>query len=684
MNKFLITALILVNLTVLSAQESSKALVVNKNSNKSIERRKGIELWNCSEINTERTEFAPAFYQYGLVYASSEKNGRIDPQSGEPFFQLFYSETDRNNIPMKPHLYSLEANSQYHEGGVSFSKKWDAMYFSSSNQSSGFSIADNKGVSRMKIYESKRGLRDWEKSVELPFNNNKFSCFHPSLSTDGRTLYFASDMPGGKGGFDIYKVENTGKGWSKPINLGSAINTDSDEAFPFIHDSGTLFFSSKGHSSTGGFDIFKVDLNKTAPAIINLGEPFSSAADDLGLILNTDGNVGYFCSNREGGFGKDDIYMYKTEFKLTAEAQPLKALITVKDAATSKQIGGAEIRIFEKSGDRFLAGEEFYDVKMTTNANGKDMAIETVRKAVEKLGKPNCYSASSGDVQYELKNDQEYLILVNKESYETKELNYNTFNKEAGFAILEILLDKAKKPSLKAVVISDKFNTAIPNASISITNNTTQKSETLYTNSSGEFDFVPEINTNYNIRIEKSGYKSTIETLSVDKDVSKAIDKKFILIPIEPEVVTKPISKGAVIILEKIYYDFDKAIIRVGAASELDALSDLMNKYKSMEVELVSHTDSRGNAAYNQRLSDQRAISAKNYLIAKGIAENRISARGAGETQLRNKCVDGIKCSELEHQYNRRTEVTITKINEPAVKVEYGDRGPEVIHGKDN
>ena len=103
-----------------------------------------------------------------------------------------------------------------------------------------------------------------------------------------------------------------------------------------------------------------------------------------------------------------------------------------------------------------------------------------------------------------------------------------------------------------------------------------------------------------------------------------------------------------------------------------------------MEIELISHTDSRGYGDYNQRLSDQRAISAKQYLMAKGIAENRIVARGAGEIRLRNKCSDGVKCSETEHQYNRRTEVIVTKINEPAVKVEYGDRGPEVINGKDN
>jgi outer membrane protein OmpA-like peptidoglycan-associated protein len=107
-----------------------------------------------------------------------------------------------------------------------------------------------------------------------------------------------------------------------------------------------------------------------------------------------------------------------------------------------------------------------------------------------------------------------------------------------------------------------------------------------------------------------------------------------------------------------------------------------MNQYKTMEIELVSHTDTRGNSDYNQRLSDQRAVSAKNYLTARGIAEQRIVAKGAGESQVRNQCLDGVPCSEEEHQYNRRTEVKITSINETAVKVQYGDKGPEVINGK--
>jgi outer membrane protein OmpA-like peptidoglycan-associated protein len=137
----------------------------------------------------------------------------------------------------------------------------------------------------------------------------------------------------------------------------------------------------------------------------------------------------------------------------------------------------------------------------------------------------------------------------------------------------------------------------------------------------------------------------------------------------------EPIRKGKVILLENIYYDFNQHIIRQGASEELDALAKLMGQYPSMEIELSAHTDSQGNDDYNYQLSLKRAESAKNYLIQKGIKGSRINAMGLGETQIRNRCADGVVCSDIEHQYNRRIEVKVVRINEP-VKVQYGEGNP--------
>ena len=133
--------------------------------------------------------------------------------------------------------------------------------------------------------------------------------------------------------------------------------------------------------------------------------------------------------------------------------------------------------------------------------------------------------------------------------------------------------------------------------------------------------------------------------------------------------------------MNNIYYDFDKSFIRKGAARELDELFIVLNMYPSIRVELSSHTDSRGNDAYNLKLSQKRADSAKEYLVSRGIDADRIEAVGYGETQLRNECTDNANCSEAEHQFNRRTEVKVLKIDEP-VRVQYKDYGPDVIDPK--
>ena len=137
----------------------------------------------------------------------------------------------------------------------------------------------------------------------------------------------------------------------------------------------------------------------------------------------------------------------------------------------------------------------------------------------------------------------------------------------------------------------------------------------------------------------------------------------------------EPIREGSVIVLENIYYDFNKYIIRRGAASDLDALAQLMKQYPSMEIEMIAHTDSRGTEQYNLDLSLKRAESARNYLVQKGVQENRIRAFGYGESQIRNHCTDGVECSDEEHQYNRRTEVKVIRIDEP-VKVQYQEGNP--------
>ena len=196
--------------------------------------RKDIRLSNASNINTEGMEFSPVLYGNGIVYVSRRKNGPIDENTGQTFYELFYAELDPNGQPVKGQNFSVEINSHLHEGPVSFNRQGNQIFFTRSNQRLGLSKADKKGRVRLKIYKADKGYFDWENIEELPFNDNSFSCLHPALSADGKRLFFASDKPGGFGGMDIYFVEKTSRGWSAPINLGPEINTPKNEVFPLF------------------------------------------------------------------------------------------------------------------------------------------------------------------------------------------------------------------------------------------------------------------------------------------------------------------------------------------------------------------------------------------------------------------------------------------------------------------
>jgi hypothetical protein len=203
----------------------------------------GVIIKNAETVNSPYLEFSPVFYQNGIVYVTSrQKGGAVDEKIGETFFELYYSELDGNRNPIKAQDFSINVNSQVHEGPVSFNRKGDVLYFTRNNMKNGVRKADSKGVTRLKIYEAQKGEFDWENVTELPFNSDEYSTCHPALSADGRRLYFTSDMPGGYGGFDLYFVERRGDDWSRPINLGGSINTDKNEVFPFMHESGVLFF----------------------------------------------------------------------------------------------------------------------------------------------------------------------------------------------------------------------------------------------------------------------------------------------------------------------------------------------------------------------------------------------------------------------------------------------------------
>lgn len=621
-----------------------------------------VKTQNTFRINSKQLEFSPTYYQNGIIYVTLGKEGkRIDGNIGVPFFELFYAELDGQGMPSNPQSFSSTVNTSTHEGPSTFNFTEDLIYYTSNSYSK-----NTKGKKTMKIYEAKRGADDWENSRALSFNGDEFTTMHPTLTADGRRLYFASNRPGGYGETDIYYVENNGTGWSEPINLGPSVNTNKREAFPFIHESGMLFFSSEGHGSLGGFDIFAIDTKKEINEIIHLGAPFNSESADFGLILNPTSTQGYFTSARYGGIGQDDIYLFDAPNGLFTRAAHNSELanITVINEKDGKAIDNAGIYIFEKNKSGLFGEEDLYEVVLEAKDNNPDqMEVRFVMK--KELGQPNFHTNTNGKITTNLTSNQEYLLLVTKKGYANKELRYNTFGQPSPIQI-QIPLSTKTCVTLSGIARNEQTGTIIPNAKILIQSSCEGKIQYVLANSAGQYEKCLPFGCEYTLGVEKEGFTVNNVTVSTKNLNQSNLKKDINFIPNNNQRFSpnRGLVEGSTIVLENIYYDFNKSAIRAGAAEELDALVTLMLQYPSMEVELIAHTDARGDAAYNRSLSRERANAAKDYLARKGIAAERISAKGMGEIAIRNHCENDIKCSEKDHEYNRRTEVRVTKLAE--------------------
>jgi len=211
-------------------------------------------------------------------------------------------------------ILNNKVNTRFHEGPLCFSPDGKFVYYTRNNISKFSNRKDNKGIQNLQLFSSKiDSLGNWVSEESLPFNSKYYSVGHPSISSDGKTLYFVSDMPGGFGGADLYKVSISGNViLGKIENLGSDFNTEGQEMFPWVNQRGELFFSSNGHIGLGGLDVFLMTLDQKGNfyKLQNVGIPVNSQSDDFAFTMNKNNLTGYFSSNRVGGKGDDDIYAY--------------------------------------------------------------------------------------------------------------------------------------------------------------------------------------------------------------------------------------------------------------------------------------------------------------------------------------------------------------------------------------
>jgi outer membrane protein OmpA-like peptidoglycan-associated protein len=668
---------------------------------------KGIDIYNVQRatFNSDLDDFGATMYKDGIVFASERDKGiaikRDHSWTGKPFLDLYYVPFKNNGTEVtygRPEKFSDNINSKYHDASVTFDKGQESMLFTRNNYSKGKSASDDEGVMKLKIYSVSKKGKSWTNETALPFNSDEYSCAHPTLTEDGTKLYFASDMPGGFGGMDIYVSEVEGGKYGPPTNLGPGVNTEGHDVFPFIHKSGRLYFASDGHLGLGGMDILYVDPKDggTWSAPENPGAPVNSKDDDFAISLNDDGTTGFFASDRTGGAGRDDVYSF---IKM---ALPLK--VYVYDAVTMEALENATVTVdsLKKTFKTGKDGKGMVEMKFNTCAN-----FAATLEGYENNAKEGCVKDATG----------------------------------TDSPVLEIPLSRILKHTVEGVVFDLSSGLPMEGATVTMVGcDKADSTKTATTDANGRYTFDLEKDCCYKLKAEKDKYLSggftpdtvctkglkeskaylvnlnlqpttvgstptRIDTSSIPggimppkgdvtgvkppvkpkKGDPKYDEKKGLYVvngrpakgtingvtykdgqivntPDGPFVVSPTVNPNdptAVSYLLHIYYDFDQAFIRDESNPELNKLLRMMTENPNYIIELSSHTDARGSNGYNNRLSQRRAEAVVRWLVSKGVDRDRLVPRGYGESIATNKCVNNVPCAEKEHQMNRRTEFRV-------------------------
>lgn len=612
---------------------------------------------NLKALNTKFLDYSAMNHDEGVMFTSTRKVNKMrkmtDTWTKSNFSDVFYAKKDDEGNFEMPIAVKGNINKKYHDGVTSVTKSGTVMYFSRNN-----SKGKNKNnLIDLKIYSSVYVNGAWKDATELGFNSDDFASCHPSITGDGKWLYFASNRPGGFGGMDIYVSENVDGMWKEPQNLGPTVNSAGNELFPFINEDGALFFASNGHKGMGGLDIFYAEKASTFDEATwntrkNIGKPFNTKKDDFGFYANGNMTEGFLTSNRPGGKGSDDIYTWtSTDKKPLKLNEAMMASINVVDAVSNNKVGNATVVIEEVSGDGM-------DFEGDTNAKGM---VET--------------SIESGKT-YKVTVEKDGYVLTKREM-SARELSNLTID-----------LEKENCKELYGKVLNEKYNKVIASAFVTLINTCTKEETVIRTEADGTFNFCLAGDCEYKILATKNDFIETETVVSTIGNTSDWENKemKIELLPKETPKVTTTTAvatsesktkvkkhflgnetatfrTGQVLTLKNIYYNYNKSNIRPDAQVELDYVVTMMSEFPTMEISLLSHTDSRGKRNYNKKLSDARAQAARQYIISRGIGAHRIVASGLGETSLKNDCVDGVKCSEEKHQINRRTEILINKVD---------------------
>ena len=494
-------------------------------------------------FNSRRAEYSPVLAgdDYSQLYFSSTRNqakgDELSGITGTKNADIFFSQKDDKGKWSKPEPIESELNTELDEGACAFTPDSKTMYLT-------LCKTDPSYPRFAQIATAQRSDASWSKATPIEITKDTLSTFaHPAVSPDGMWLYFVSDMPGGMGGYDIWRIQMTSHGLIGLENLGAPINTPGNELFPTFRPNGELYFSSDGHPGFGGLDVFIAKPDSTHWELEHPGAPLNSAGDDFGMTFEGLHNRGYFCSNRGDARGWDHIYSFEKQ----EVVQTVKGWVYEKDGY---ELPEALV---------YMVGNDGTNLKLSVKGDGS--FTEYIKPGVD------------------------YVFLGTCKGY----------------------LNHTEELRVEPVLESEEYVLQFPLASIT-----------------------------------------------------------------------------APVLIDNIFYDFDKATLRPESTEALDKLISLLNENPNVTIELSAHTDYRGSASYNERLSQRRAESVVNYLIEHGIAEDRLSPMGYGKmkpkvikrkltekypwlkegdvlTEEFIRALDDEEKQEICNQLNRRTEFIVLR-----------------------
>lgn len=594
----------------------------------------------ATSFNSPGMDFSPFPYKNGIVFVSSGRSTNSTYTEGGHFLDLYYTEESPDGTFSTPRLLDKGNATPYHLGPtVFFGNDQHKIVTRNSFFKSG-KVKDGSSITLELAQATLLPSGKWSELVPIQFRSTEYSIGHPAISSDGRTLYFSSNMPGSTGGSDIFVSRLEDGKWSTPKNLGGKINTPGQELFPYLYNDSTLYFSSTGHRGFGGLDIFYVNLKDANQSIVHLAKPVNGAADDFGIFLDPAGNSGFFSSNRSGE-GNDDIFYFEEVTRFVE--------VHLYDSITHAYLADAQVQIASDAQHIASANTDLMgrtDFRLLTSRSYSLIASHPDYKSFRTQLNPSRWPANQqATLKLFLSAKKQNTSIITKPSslqISTRNSVTNTITFTSGPADVDFV---AESPRPDSTILIKKDSVVLPPLRVVAIENANGLPSLLL----GKDGSIHEFAVANDRQLEN-------RTLGLTIDIPHGA-KRFDYEKIIVDQISMPDYQTRFLLIRSFHFDSEKTLIRNDASAQLDKIIEIMMLYPELEVQLTFHADSRGTDQFNLDLSRRRSEEVMKYLSRTGLDKARMHSTFVGESQLLNDCGDLADCDELQHQLNRTTEV---------------------------